>query len=488
MLETTNDRGYWVPKDALMFFLLFGFWIIISIVVLDSNFLSNRNPEGLIYFFSVASVIELALIIISARRMQSEIFSPYIIFVLFLFLFSCGQFMMWVVGIHIPEELGSTRFIRYIDKNTLVKIQILSLEFLTAFHLGALLSYGFVKRRNTSARKLTIENSVLKKLALPVLIISGLVNIVYSIVWFRAAATVGYSALFDISMPSALKYISYMFIPSLFLNLIVNDFSKKAYKMLTVIFLIYALPLLITGDRGSWVYFLGVWLWCYYRYVPRNRISDEPNKKDKRKRIIRSVIVALVLIYVASIFTSMRDIGVSNYSLVGFDYKNLFLPFVRPIFEMGQSANVLGIIVQDKLYSTWSFGNTYVSALLGMILPRIRTLFGYPDFYIENWFSKDYLNMGNYGVGFSAFGEACLNGGVYFGWIYMLIYGFAIGYLTLIDFKLEKNQYKRLFIILSSAVVLGPSVRASMDLFIRTYFWGVILILMIVSIIRRSRQ
>ena len=56
---------------------------------------------------------------------------------------------------------------------------------------------------------------------------------------------------------------------------------------------------------------------------------------------------------------------------------------LSPFFEMGQSARILGIIIQDSLDKTYQYGNTYIADILGMILPRIKVLFGFPDMYVE---------------------------------------------------------------------------------------------------------
>lgn len=81
---------------------------------------------------------------------------------------------------------------------------------------------------------------------------------------------------------------------------------------------------------------------------------------------------------VASIFVKFREVGFTNISRSDVQnvlYDSSFV-FVKPIFEMGQSARVLGIIIQDNLNLHWDYGNTYIAAILSMVLPRIKVLFG----------------------------------------------------------------------------------------------------------------
>ena len=129
---------------------------------------------------------------------------------------------------------------------------------------------------------------------MPILVVSWVINLYYSISGFKEAAVLGYSALFDQTMPPLIKYISYMFVPSLFLVLITRNYQKKYFYILTIFFLTYALPLLITGDRGSWIYFLGPWLWLYIRFV---NTPKGTNDKLARRRTILSIIFGNVKFY-----------------------------------------------------------------------------------------------------------------------------------------------------------------------------------------------
>jgi|GEM_PF-5795001 len=480
-MNVKMKKSYFVSKDILIFFIEWLIWFILSLILCSGVDDLFNNVHAALYVFSVIGVIQFVRVSLSIKRMQGQLFSPYWLFYCFLFVFSYGQFAMWAFGIHYETEMTVTTFIRYIDEFTALKIQVLSLQLFSIFHIGALLAFGFRHNKTEITYKVEAENSVLKFIALPILIISGAINITYTYIGFNMASSIGYSALFDIAMPPLLKYLSYMFIPSIFLNLIVRGFSKRAFTILSSIFLLYAIPLLIIGDRGSWVYFLGPWLWCFIRYVNiPSQTNGAISAKKSRKKMIISIILVALIIYSSALFVSVRDVGRDNLAYDDFSFGNLFLPFVKPFFEMGQSAGLLGVIEQDGLYKTWSYGNTYNAAILGMVLPSIRALFGYYVFYIENWMSQ-YLQMGNYGVGFSAFAEAYLNGGPLFSWFYMLLYGYFIGSLALVKKETPKTNYRKLFIVLATVTVLGPSVRASMDLFLRQFFWGVLTVLLITT-------
>ncbi|HAT4107499.1 MAG: O-antigen polysaccharide polymerase Wzy [Clostridium perfringens] len=467
--------------DEIVFLILAFVWFVVSLVY---NIRGNNQinyVDNAIYFFCVMGTLQLVLTVKSIKRLQGGcLFSLYFIFFLFLYIFSYGQFLMWTFGIHYKNEMTVSHHVRYIDKDTVVRIQTVSLELLAIFHWGVLI----VNRRYKQKIKNKIENkqviNLLKHLALPILVVSWVINLYYSISGFKEAAVLGYSALFDQTMPPLIKYISYMFVPSLFLVLITRNYQKKYFYILTIFFLTYALPLLITGDRGSWIYFLGPWLWLYIRFV---NTPKGTNDKLARRRTILSIILVMLILFISASFVSVRSEGYTAISSDSFSLDDLYTPFVKPFFEMGQSARILGIIIQDSLDKTYQYGNTYIADILGMILPRIKVLFGFPDMYVENWMSTDYLNMVNYGVGFSAFAEAYLNGGLYFSWFYMLLFGMFIGKLTIIRNDDVHRLPIKTYLALSATTVLGPSVRATLDLWLRQFFWGALLVLLIAKIV-----
>lgn len=485
MNSENKNTGLYVTWDELIFFLLSVFWFFVSLVY-NIPKSSINNVDRTIYVLSVLCTIHLIISILSIKRMQGgRIFSPYFIIFMFLYIFSFGQFLMWAFGIHYIAEMTVSHHVRYIDSNTVVRIQVISLELISVFHWAVLM----VSRRYTYRLNKRVEKkstiSWLRIISIPMLFVSWAINLFYSITGFKQAAIVGYSALFEQNVPALLKYISYMFVPAVFLVIITRNFSKKCFYVLTIMFGIYALPLMITGDRGSWIYFLCAWLWIYIRFVNTPEGNDD---RTCRRRTILSIVLVAVLLFVSSVFVSVRGEGYSQLKSTDFSFEDLYTPFIKPFFEMGQSARILGIEIQDGLDKTYTYGNTYIADILGMILPRVKVFFGFPDWYVENWISTDYLHMINYGVGFSAFAEAYLNGGLYFSWIYMLLYGFFLGRLTIIRNE-DVHMYPiKTYLALSAVTMLGPSVRATMDLWLREFFWGTLVVLIIAKIFGLFRE
>ena len=483
-----NRYKYKVSNDFLLFILIGIIWYV-TYLVMDALpvFQVEKNGRS-IYFLSVCGVVQFVITLRSLKKLQGRLFSPFFVFFVFLYIFNFGQFALWAFGIHYETEMTSTHFIRYIDPYTALKMQVISLQLLAFFYVGVLFSQS-LRQRKKSEETINYRNSIYRLIARPMIVISGLISIVITFIMFRNASVQGYSIIFETNIPSILKYISYMFVPSVFLNLCVSNYSKKEFRIMSIVFMLYAVPLLVMGDRSSWVYFLGVWIWAYIKFVASkvDGVSDKKEREKNRKRMIMAGVLVLVIIFVSAQFVSVRDMARGSITLNNFDFSDLFTPFIKPFFEMGQSAVCLGVIIQDKINETWSYGNTYISAFLGMVLPRVRVLFGYQDFYIENWLSS-YLNMGNYGVGFSAFAEAFLNGGSLFSGFFIMLYGLFIGRLTIVKESINRYDVQKIFLATSSAVVLLPSTRGSLDLYLRMLFWGVLLIEIVTSVVCSTRR
>lgn len=87
----------------------------------------------------------------------------------------------------------------------------------------------------------------------------------------RVAITYGYHSIYYGSekdfFESIFKYISYMFLPSLIGFLIGNKYSKKSFFIISVLFAIYMLVNVLSGDRGSWIYSLATLIWAYIYFI-----------------------------------------------------------------------------------------------------------------------------------------------------------------------------------------------------------------------------
>lgn len=463
---------------------------IAGVVIFENtNRLSDYDIKNLIYIYGWIGVIIFCYIFYSHKKLTGNLFSLYTIFCLFIIIFNYGQFILWSLGIHYEGELGATNFIRYMDSETLLKIEIISSTSILIFHIGYLFSTIKTNIKN-NARNLNEYKIIdykndcqyLKFVCIITLLISSIVVIYSSYTDLRIALEYGYTSLYYGEYASEniiIKYISYLFFPSMIGYLVGSKFSKQSFYLVGAIFGIYMLINLLAGDRGSWVYYGLILFWCYIRY----------RKKLSVKSIIMYIIIVSFILTITSILVKFREIGFNNITMNDIDevIKNLKFIFIKPLFEMGQSARVLGIIIQDKLSESWSYGNTYIAGIISMVIPRTKLWFGYPDFYLENWISQTHLGLKNYGVGFSIIAEAYLNGGMLFYPVIMILLGFFIGKIT--DINLNNSKYPiESFFKISSTGILLTIVRGSVELSLRKWAYGVFLILLIFFILKKVKH
>lgn len=447
----------------------------------------NADGESLdqwIFFYGWIGFAIYCFILISWNAYSEFWFSPYLLFITFVFLFNYGQFILWALNIHYLGELGTTDFIRYMDRYTLLRIEIISAISIMALHFGALLATFQYKWGNFDSA--SVDNmrsydsyySAFKLVSTPLLILSSLAVLYESYQDLEVALTYGYTAIYygnDTEINPFLKYISYMFFPSLIGKLIGDRFSVRSFMVVGGIFSVYMFINLLAGDRGSWAYNLPLLYWCYFTY----------RKKIKFQTGIKYLVCGSVLLICTAILVKFREVGVGEIELHDMTevLDDLSFVFIKPFFEMGQSARVLGILIQDELDINWNWGNTYIAAVLSMFFPRVKVMFGYPDFYIDNWISQSYLNLTNYGVGFSITAEAFLNGGVFFFWIIMIVMGMFVGNLLKCNTMHLANPH-RMFVVLSSTSPLAMLARGSLELNLRKLAYGTLVTLLLVELVR----
>lgn len=482
LVQAMKIKRYQMERLIYIFF-CFSFSLILYCLGLFLwNVMGEYNNSTIlswIHIYGWLGILIYTFILLSWKKYSGMIFSPYIIFCTFVVLFNYGQFILWALGIHYPGELGTTNFIRYMDNYTLLKIEIVSSVSILSFHFGALLasfvSRGYNKKvydKELFYKAIKIVSTLLLVISVPIIIYQSYQNL-------KVALEYGYSSIYygdNIQTTPIFKYISYMFFPSLIGFLIANKFSPKSFKFVGGIFSVYLIINLLAGDRGSWIYYLIVLYWCYFTFI----------KKPRIKMLIKHIILGLTLLMISTVLVKFREIGFNNITSTDFlqIVQDASYVFIKPFFEMGQSARVLGIILQDNLWSSWKYGNTYMAAVISMFIPRTKIYFGYPDFYLDNWISQSYLDLDNYGIGFTITAEAFLNGGMVFFPVIMAIMGMFIGSLLKINVNSITNP-KRLFLVLSSAGMLGMLPRGSFELNLRMWAYGTLVVLVMVELTKR---
>ena len=463
------------------------FFAVLSFMEWMAGILLSAEIKNIDYAFAMKIyewliVITVVIVFVSWKKITGKYFTPYTIFYSFLTVFNAGQFAMWAFNIHYvtqySKELGVATHIRYMDSETLLRIIAITLPAITVFHAGALI-FSKAEHNDYSYQKDIFADEriciALRYVGIVFFAVSYAISMYETVVNFSIAEITGYTSLYygeTSGYNPILKYLGYMFLPSIFAVFFGFKCSRKSFIVLSLAFLPYMLLNVIMGDRGSWVYFICLWIWCYWNFFYKKDVNDTEKKRKQRKRLILLIVSGAIMLSFVSVFVKFRDIGFNQ--ITADDMKTVFSDlrfiFVKPIFEMGQSARVLGIILQDNIHETWTGGNTYIASVISMPLPRIKLFFGFFDGYLDNWISQTHMNLKNYGLGFTAVAEAYLNGGEIFYPLYMFIIGAFIGRLSYIN--IEEANYGKMFICLASMVTLMTICRGSAELGFRKWFYG----------------
>lgn len=451
----------------------------------------SKNYDAHVYIFNWLGIISFSYILLSWKKLTYRVFTPYIIFMSFFFVFHYGQPIMWALGIHTPNEIGKQVLYPGLSVPTSADIlyaQALTIVSMLMFHFGAVASYKKDKRKKEK-KSYNIKISEEKdfqdyrslKAIFYVCLSIGLISIPLQLFMsfqdFRIALMHGYKALYYSEFASAgaslYSVFLFMFFPCLLGLLIGSKFNKKIRIFVYFVFGIYALLNLFSGDRGSWIYKLIILIWLsHISYKPINT-----------RKLIKYFIVGLLSLYVVYAIVSVRDIGITSENIItALSFENS--PIITAVFEMGGSMKPM-MVLQKYGWDIWPYGNTYILAIVGMITNRIFSVIGVDFELLSSFFSQNYLNL-SWGAGFSIVSEALLNFGPFFAPLFMIILGWIITRLIDLDLNIEYSAYPlRLFFAAASLEVLISINRNVVHIPIKSWFYGVLLLSVIIIFVRR---
>lgn len=412
-------------------------------------------------------------------------FSPYTILMLFFTLFNYGQPIMWAFGIHHENEIGSRGLFwtSYTPSaEDMIEVQTYVCIAMLVFHIGVLLFTSrnrLEKARIISGNVYSINYAQMKKSMLVVcramLVFVTPLALYSKLKEVFIARAYGYSALYygiHSTQGGYTQIIMYLFFPALVGCLIACDYSKKSRAWVYTIFGLYALLGLLSGDRGSWLYSLIIIFWLHTHY-----------KKTSMRTYTVIVVLGVLGVYVLSALTAMRNSGL-NISFA--DILSVFRadqsPIVDAFFEMGGSMGIITYFMHTG-NEIFPYGNTYLTAILGVVSSRVLSFLGIKQVFLSGWFSQEYLGL-SYGTGFSMLGEAYVNGGYYGGLIYMALLGMVHGKLL----KRTKGAHQTplgLFITVAGLNAVIGFARNPMYLVLKELFYGVILVWILIKLVEK---
>jgi oligosaccharide repeat unit polymerase len=481
--SSTNQKNTFIYVLSIIVGIVLYIFLISYLTNFDDRVFKLTNLKFEIFKLSWLGIGILFYCLYTWYVLTKNLFSPYIIFLAFLTVFNFGQCLLWAFGIHSDTEIGTQNlFANYLIPTypEIIKAQLFTCLAIYFFHLGAMFCYKpkpkFPEKDNNSNFEITYYKKAMFLISSIMAIIAVPVSYYKTLYDLQVSLQYGYAAIYYsefASQAGITLIIEIFFFPSLVGMLIGSNYSKKIQILVYSIVSIYTILNLLAGDRGSWIYMIITLIWMHHVFV----------KKFKVKEFLKFTLIALTVLYFISAIISLRQYGLSN---IGFnEFKEAFnlknFPVFTFIFEMGNSMGIVLILLSAG--SIWDYSNSYLVAILGMPSTRIPALFGLDIILIPNWFSQEYLNI-SWGSGFSLFGEALLNGGIYYAPIIILLIGFFIS--TVLYTSRNMNFYNaplRFFVIVTSLHSLIGWSRGSSLEYLRDWYRGTIVIVIIIWIL-----
>lgn len=413
--------------------------------------------------------------------LNKKVFTLFNILVAFMYLFNWGQCFMWSLGIHTDTEIGKTNL--YSNYRIPTTAEILDAQFFTIlmmlFFLSGSMISGVVQKRKNIKQKIgyELEDNVLYKISkfasfiiVPLTFARIFQTIFISYKW-------GYQALYysDHSISDGLlTQVEYLFFPVLIGLLLGSHYNKKIRRNVYCIFAAYAVLYLLAGERGNWLYKLAILIWLEHKYY----------KPINAKKFIKWSVMGVVGLYVVYVIVQLRSVALSEISMEDITeaLSLMNFPLISAIFEMGGNMGIITILLIEGK-GIWNGYNTYIAAILGMPATFWLKYFGIDFTFLENWFSQDFLNI-SWGSGFSFIGEAFINGGRNFAFIYMIILGFFIATITKVnEDKRHRGSMLSIAFKVTSCNAFASMMRGSCHLSFKQWFLGVLLYLGFIKLI-----
>lgn len=431
------------------------------------------------------SVISLLFYFITWKYMTNEIFSPYTVFLIVLWVFCCGQTVGWLFNLDLGTKDLFYRTDHGLNHALLVKGLAYSLLAITCFHLGATLNYSGHKEKRIKYSQTVVINSFTRigKILLFVCIPAFLYN-VYSLV--MAVRAGGYEAYYQTIASRSyfeiiLSKIAEFYQPCLLILLIANKNKKETRRLIILAMTVdIVCDLYIGGRSGAVMSILALLLTVHYFVKP-----------FKAKEVVLMLVFGYLGMAVLNTVADTR--GLTNRTFVDFIYAfgdgfvNVFGNFIG---EMGWSLSsicwTMNLVPQ---FYPFRFGRSYLVALISPI-PNLGIWETHPAKIwgdLGDWL-QGALNI-DYGPGFTMVAESYIN----FGW-YGLIAMFFIGIILVrllasVNYKNRNNDILgSTFQIIIIMTIMKSLIRSSMSVVSRTVVFVILPLYILVRLGMRGQE
>lgn len=414
---------------------------ILSIIAIAEFFISGFCIDAGLNDIRILSLLGLAQYIISLvswKSYRQEVLSPYIILLTAIYIFQCGQALLFALPIDYTPKLFGYMGITY---NAFFLALAYTLILLVVFHVGALMyvKHNVLNRIDTfdnmSVLKSNKALAVIRNVALAFFLVSFLPYYFTVVDKAVRSMTIGYGALYSeenaVGFGHLMESIGDYYIPS-YICLLIGCKNKRLIRyLLLIIGFITCGLILMTGSRTNAVLILSVIIIFQNYFV----------KRFNKKQIVLTLVSALVLLNVMAVVKGVRSADNKDISTF-LIYESEDNPAVKAIEEMGGSMfctiKMMEIIPSED---DWFYGKSYLYSLFSLI-PNLGFWDHHPsrDYGMTDIWLTERLGL-NYGSGSSMAAEVYLNFG-YLGFIVFFLYGYiAANFFSRLTGDIRNNRY-----------------------------------------------
>ena len=429
--------------------LLLGHIVMIILILVVFLIIINISDKSTIQILGILNIILLAWYIYSWKISGNEIFSPYILFIIFTYIFHFGQIILHSIGLgaYVIDSKIRANVIEIVPERIVLKSILFCTISIFMFHSGALL-YAIKQKRypikeNAAVQKYEESRQFLltRGMGILMLIISIYPMIKFDGSYIRAALTGGYTAVYQLDINSGLwDDLSRMYKPSILFLLVSLKKKPTLARILVVINILYSLvKLSIVGQRGYEMIFIVVLVWLYIKLF----------SKLDFKRFLTLSVFGMIVTSILSLAVAYRD-STNRFDVNDvIDYLLNRNPILQSISEFGGTLYTVELYI-DLIPRTldFGFGSSYLFSLL-TLLPNINGILSDA----VKLASPNYLlSLKVTGIGGSYIGEFYYNFGVY-----GVILGLAFGYLFAYFSSRTQRAFNqnKFFVIAASATFLN---------------------------------
>lgn len=384
-------------------------------------------------------IIQLVYCIICWMKRGNQFISPYIVFLLTLYVFSYGQSFLWAFGLEFERTLIGFRGVIIPE---IFKAQVLTIIMLAFFQIGA--SYYCIKIKNINNNAISANVTFrLKKIGWILFAISVLPYSIETYSNMLLSLTSGYGALYGgtakIGLANWSGIIADYCIPSLICLYIAYRQHPLMRRIITLFFLINIIAILITGGRTFAVILLALVIILYNYLV----------KRFTRKWLVVGCFGVFFLLQILSYVASVRTESGRGASMESVRIENNGA--VDAVAEMGGTMfcliKTMNLVPEHQSYR---YGRSYMYAFTSVI-PNL----GFWDIHpakkeanLSDWLT-DSLGL-DYGTGFSMCAEAYAN----FGYLCFVVFFFWGRFIASLFGKIEISAQMHNYALMAFLLIL----------------------------------